>query len=232
MAYNSELLCSVPGISHGFLNVRESVCFDRKLFAEINQVHGNELVFFKRKLPHKPNADAAFTDKDNLGLGIITADCLPLLMASSDGKCICVAHGGWKGIASGIIQKCILEFGKNNINPEDIRVSIGPHIGSCCYEVSSDFPSNLLNTSISNIVNQNKTLLFHRTLSEGSKIRFDLSMCGRLVLKSMGVKDEHIDIINTCTYCSGKDLGSYRRRSHIPEEKTYQYSWIMKRSGV
>ncbi|MET6598459.1 peptidoglycan editing factor PgeF [Citrobacter portucalensis] len=232
MAYSSELLCSIPGISHGFLNVKESACFDRGQFAEINQVHGNELVFFKSKLPHRPNADAAFTDKNNLGLGVITADCLPLLMASSDGKCICVAHGGWKGIASGIIQKCILEFEKNNINPEDICVSIGPHIGSCCYEVSSDFHANLLKTSISHIVNQNEYLLFHSTLSEGSKVYFDLSMCGKLVLESMGVKDEHIDIINTCTYCSGKDLGSYRRRSHIPEAKTYQCSWILKRSGV
>jgi len=84
-----------------------------------------------------------------IALGIFVADCAPVFVALPDDGIVGILHAGWKGLAAGIIQKAcdVLseKVGKQAVRK--LRVAIGPHIGSCCYEVGQDvarlFPNSV-----------------------------------------------------------------------------------------
>lgn len=97
-----------------------------------------------RRRPERPHADAMFTAVSGQKMGVVTADCLPLLMASRDGRYVCSVHAGWRGAASGIIDNSLALFQRYHVDPQDLVVVSGPHIHPCCYEVTGDFYQALL----------------------------------------------------------------------------------------
>ncbi len=72
-------------------------------------VHGNEVHHYQQPLPTRPHADAVFTAVAGQG-GVVTADCLPLLIASRDGRYVCSVHAGWQGLVSGIVDNSLACF--------------------------------------------------------------------------------------------------------------------------
>lgn len=241
MSFQSRLLSDIPGIRYAFLDVHETAAFPYSEMAPVKLVHGNVVHHFQQPAPltDRPHADAVFTASSGQKVGVVTADCLPMLMASRDGRFVCSVHAGWRGAATGIIANSLDLFARHGIPPDEVVVAIGPHIQVCCYEVSAAFYQALLATPVAGLVKQHRDRLFlHRRGPEpaAEKARatgddtmwFDLRAFGQLLLRRAGVPESHIEWLGSCTYCTPHSLGSFRRRTHFPAEKTFQYSWIMR----
>ena len=146
------------------------------------------------------NCDGLITAEKSLTLGIFTADCMPVLMASKCGQVKAAVHAGWRGLAAGILEKTAELFKSGfGINPEDIKVYIAPHIQECCYEVGSDFGDN-----------------FGIKLANN---KFDLSKTARNILIKCGLKS--VQVSHFCTVCD-KDsrFFSYRKNKTLKRQIT------------
>ncbi len=238
MAYFSRLLADIPGIRHAFLDVHESAAFGRSHIVDIKQVHGTDILHLTEMPHNRPHVDGVFTSLTGKQIGIYTADCLPLLMASRDGRFIASVHAGWRGTAQGIVQQSVQRFVNAGVNVTDILVAIGPHIRPCCYEVSGSFREALLETAAAEQVRAHQHRLFLPTprhpnarsamAHEENSVWFDLPAFCELQLLAAGLRPENIEWLEQCTYCTPDALGSYRRRTHVPASKTQQVSWIVR----
>ena len=241
MAWFSRLLADIPGVRHAFLDVHESAAFDKSRLVDIKQVHGKEIFHFTKPSEHRPLVDGVVTSAPGAPIGVVTADCLPLLMASRDGQHVASVHAGWRGTAAGIIEQSVKQFAALGVAADEIVVAVGPHIRACCYEVSPLFYDALLQTPAKSLVSSHRQSLFtsvprqpnaHSAAArEINGLWFDLPGFGLLQLASAGVPAKNIDVLETCTYCSAEALDSYRRRTHVPAAKMQQIAWIMKERG-
>jgi YfiH family protein len=103
----------------------------------LRQVHGNTVhaVNHERRRDETPEADAAVTQIAGEVLGVLTADCLPVLFCSGDGRGIGVAHAGWRGLAGGVLEATVAQM---HDAPDRILAWLGPAIGAASYEVGDD----------------------------------------------------------------------------------------------
>ncbi|RPJ04712.1 MAG: laccase domain-containing protein, partial [Deltaproteobacteria bacterium] len=119
--------------------IAETFRFDRNRLILLNQRHGDGILLLKEPMhaiAPPLEYDALMTNVPNLFLGILTADCLPILVVDPRRKAIGAIHAGRSGTALRITSKCLKtmtdEFGSS---VGDLRIAIGPSIGSCCYEI-------------------------------------------------------------------------------------------------
>lgn len=91
-----------------------------------------------------PQADAMVTDRPGLGLGILTADCAPILFADAEAGVIGAAHAGWKGALGGVTDATVAAMRALGAAPDRITAAIGPCIGPDSYEVGPDFRDRFL----------------------------------------------------------------------------------------
>lgn len=147
------------------------------------------------------NGDFMITNLSAIGLGILTADCLPIIMVDTKNHAIGIAHAGWRGSVQKI-GPLMLQALQNNFNskPSDITVYFGPSALPCCYEVDVKFKENLENNlAQKTIINRNGALFF------------DLPLYNKLLLIDAGIPQENfISTYNKCTLCTS-DYCSYRR---------------------
>lgn len=97
-----------------------------------------------------PHADAAATREPGVVLGILTADCAPVLFADADAGVIGAAHAGWRGALGGVLGACIDAMEDLGADRESIAAGIGPCIGADSYEVGPDFPAPFLEQAADN----------------------------------------------------------------------------------
>lgn len=88
-----------------------------------------------------PRADGLVTRVPGLALGILTADCAPVLLAAARARVIGAAHAGWRGALGGVIEATIARMEALGAARDDIRAGIGPCIGPLSYEVGPEFPA-------------------------------------------------------------------------------------------
>lgn len=104
--------------------------------AWLEQVHGRQaLLLDEGALPASREADAAVTTRPGRVLAVLTADCLPVLFCSSDGRGIGVAHAGWRGLAAGVLASAVDALA---VPPGELLAWIGPAIGQEAYEVGPE----------------------------------------------------------------------------------------------
>jgi YfiH family protein len=108
-------------------------------------------VVVDRPWEHKdaPQADALVTNKPGIVLGILTADCLPILFADTKKKIIGAAHAGWKGAFDGVIESTLEAMHK--LGADDIIATIGPAIAQKSYEVGPEFIGRFVQQHIGNV---------------------------------------------------------------------------------
>lgn len=191
----------------------------KKVGAEIEnllgpyQVHSNKVVKVGEPFAERPNADALVTNKPNLALSVLTADCAPVLFFANG--VIGAAHAGWKGALSGVLDntiKAMQELGAN-----DISACVGPCIGPKSYEISEEFKENFLKDSPQSAHFFSKDNYFN--LPEYCAWR----------LKNNGL--EKIYVIKKDTYKHEEECFSYRRTTHRGEsDHGRQISAIMLKS--
>lgn len=164
------------------------------------QVHQSGVEIFKEKFTEKinnPECDGLITDQENLFLVIQVADCLPVFLFDSRTKVLGLAHIGWRGAVSGIMENFLkeaVEFSKSA--PQELNLVLGPSIGKCCYKIS-DSLAVLVDDKYIDV--------------RGNERYLDLRNLVRDRFIKSGIKEENIFFPEGCTCCADKLYQSYRR---------------------
>ncbi len=173
------------------------------------QTHSNKVIEInKQNYKNKIRSDAMITQVKGLALGVVTADCVPILIYDKPNQIIGCIHAGWKGAFSGIIRNTILKIKKLN-SKNKIYASIGPCIGKSNYEVDLTFFKRFIKKS-------RKNIKYFSKKNEKKKL-FNLRKFVMDQLLSLGVTVDHV---NHDTF-SEKDIFFSYRRSSIQKHKDY-----------
>ena len=168
----------------------------------LSQVHSSKFYYIDKNM--KPNikfvGDALITDKKNIPIAVLTADCAPILIYDNNKKMIAAIHAGWKGAYKNIVKKVIKFMIKKGCSSKNITAAIGPCISSNSYQVREDFIKKFIKKDKKNIIFFKKTK---------NKNYFDLSKYIYFQLKSLDIKK--IDIINKDTFNVKNNFFSARR---------------------
>jgi purine-nucleoside/S-methyl-5'-thioadenosine phosphorylase / adenosine deaminase len=166
-----------------------------------------------------PQADAMVTNVPNIALGILTADCAPILFADAEARVIGAAHAGWKGALGGVTDSTIAAMEELGAKRHRIAAAIGPCISQSNYEVGLEFRDRFVEID-------SRNTRFFSPSDRAHHFRFDLEgyVAERLGAAQIG----NIDRLSTCTYALEADFFSFRRTTHR-DEKDYgrQVSAIM-----
>jgi polyphenol oxidase len=178
--------------------------------ATLYQVHGREAVTVREPwaIGSAPRADAMATDVRGFALGILTADCAPILLADPQARVIGAAHAGWKGALAGVIESAVAAMEQLGAQRDRIAAAIGPCISQGSYEVGDE-----LRTSVAQV--RADDAQFFVPSERAGHWRFDLGGYARARLQDAGV--EKISVVPACTYLQEPAFFSYRRTAHRGE---------------
>lgn len=192
------------GIEHGF-GQRGTLAPEGCAFPK--QVHG---VAVHRVAEGEPpsravavSADAIVTSAPAASVGIVTADCVPILVAANEGAFVGAIHAGWRGLAAGVIEAGLAAVGDDVTSR--VHAAIGPAARGCCYEVDEPVRAGLA---------ERYAGLLEGALVPGRPGRFqlDLPLLAERVLASAGVESTRIGTeARLCTICGADRFDSYRR---------------------
>jgi hypothetical protein len=164
----------------------------------MHQVHGNDVATITTPPAAPPTADAAITRAAATVLTVRTADCLPLLFADRAGSVLAVAHAGWRGLASGVVENALAAM---DVPAADVVAWIGPAIGPQAFEVGADVLAAYCK-------NDRAAAAFFKPIREG-KWMADLPGLARARLLRAGVSDVAGGL--WCTHADAARFHSYRR---------------------
>ncbi|MFO1090544.1 MAG: peptidoglycan editing factor PgeF [Hyphomicrobiales bacterium] len=156
-----------------------------------------------------PEGDAIVTNVPGLAVGVLTADCSPVLFADATMGIVAAAHAGWKGALGGVLEATLDEIEKLGGHRRHVTVAIGPTISQASYEVDDGFRKRFLDSEPGN----------HRFFAEGKREghwQFDLPGYVRFRLEAVGVRT--IEDLSICTYADEARFYSFRRTTHRGEQ--------------
>ncbi len=177
-------------------------CSYRKLIL-LNQIHSNKFYFINKNLKFnkkKLKGDALITNIKNIAIGVLTADCVPILIYDKKAKIISIIHAGWKGAYKGIIEKVVKFLLSRGSNVKDLVAVIGPSISQKSYEIQKNFKDKFLKKD-----KQNKN--YFKLIKK--KTYFSLNRYIYSQLKKQSVNN--IEIINKDTFDPKNNFFSARR---------------------
>ena len=192
--------------------VSEKISCEKEFLITLNQKHTNKVLHFKNEesVKNKLTGDAIVCEAKNIAIGILTADCAPILFYDNAKKIIGCAHAGWKGALSGIIKNTVRKFNELNSRNEDLFAVVGPCINKENYEVEEDFFIKFISED------RNNEIFFKKNNS--TKYFFDLRGFINRQISSLNIKN--IENIDLDTF-SEKELFYSYRRSRLNKEKDY-----------
>jgi YfiH family protein len=195
-----------PGIvSQNVCDLKLAVGIHDGRIVTMKQVHGDQIVeIHDNKLKEAGEADGMITATPGIVLGVLTADCVPILFLAPKQKAVAAVHAGWRGTLAGIAQKAIGALKeKFGADVDEIEAALGPAIGSCCYEVGPDVLEPMRER--------------WGSLAEGAARKadgrsyIDLREVNRGILEHAGLARSRIHQVGPCTCCSDNEYFSYRR---------------------
>jgi YfiH family protein len=171
----------------------------------MRQVHGDGLVeVTEKRAKEVGEADGMVTRERQAYLGVLTADCVPVLLVAPKRKIVAAVHAGWRGTLAGIAAKMVRLFAqKYGMAAADIDAALGPSIGACCYEIQDDVSRPLLA--------QWGVLAESSLERRNGKCFVDLRRLNRGILEKAGIPPSAIFEIGPCTSCAKDEFFSYRR---------------------
>lgn len=170
--------------------------------ARTRQVHGRDVAHVEGPIEPWPVADAMWTERSGILLGIAAADCVPVLVADPRGP-IGAAHAGWQGTSFGVAAALVEAMVAGGAARERLVAAIGPSIGPCCYAIDEE-RAGTIRARIGDDA-------LRETVADGvRRYVFDLWSANVSQLRASGV--ERIEIAGLCTRSGGADLWSYRGR--------------------
>ncbi len=174
--------------------------FDLSAMTWLKQVHGKAAVRAE-SASDEAHADASFTQQKQHACAVLTADCLPVLLASHDGATVAAVHAGWRGLSAGVIENTVAHSGL-----KDGVAFIAPAIGPCCFEVGEDVRAAFLHGARLDQREQVERCFTH---AGAGKFLADLPKLAEQRLRELGfrVLDSQI-----CTRC---DARFYSHRASV-----------------
>ena len=171
------------------------------------QVHGAGCVTVAEPLAERPRADSLVTDRPGLALGILTADCAPVLLADRDAGVIGAAHAGWKGALAGVTDAAVAAMEAMGADRGRIAAAIGPCIARVSYEVDTAFRRGFEQSDPEN------DRFF--TDARAGHHHFDLEAYVVYRLAAAGIR--RIEALGLDTYADDTRFFSFRRATHRGE---------------
>jgi polyphenol oxidase len=177
--------------------------------ATVHQVHSPDAVVVERPWPQerRPHADAMVTNRPNLLLGILTADCAPVLLADTEAGVVGAAHAGWRGALAGVTDSVIGAMEGLGARRGRIAAAVGPCIGRSSYEVDETFRGRFLGLDPAN------QRFF--IAGPGGRPHFDLEAYVAARLTAANISS--VEALGLDTYTDAERFFSYRRATHRGE---------------
>ena len=173
----------------------------------VHQVHSPDVAVITGATEARPRADAMVTKTPGLALGILTADCQPVLFADAEAGVIGAAHAGWRGALDGVLEATVAAMEDLGADRANISAVIGPSISQRAYEVGPEFFEDFLQKDPDHS-------RFFANGREG-RYQFDLPGLGLHLLRQAGVGQA--EWTRHCTYSDAELFYSYRRTTHAGE---------------
>ncbi|TDQ82426.1 hypothetical protein A8950_2249 [Dongia mobilis] len=169
------------------------------------QVHGKNVLVVEEPLDQndRPQADGLVTRTPGINLGILTADCGPVLFADADAKVVGACHAGWKGAVGGIIEATVAAMERLGARRENIVASLGPCIGRESYEVGTEFPQPFIAQDPGNA----------RFFTVNACRRFQFDLMGYIESRLLALGLAEIEVTGHDTCALESDFFSYRRKT-------------------
>ena len=178
----------------------------------VKQVHGTDALIVDRPVTgadrFEGGWDALITDQPGVTVVVRTADCVPVLVYDRRRTAVAAIHAGWRGALARIVPKTIESLiARFGIQPSDLRVSIGPSAGPCCYEIDQAVlePLRKSRQDWPSLVRDDR----------GLKARLDLKALVRRQTVETGIPFEQTTVVNVCTICHPALFYSYRREGRV-----------------
>ncbi len=193
------------GASHGFALAEPHAAAG---VVRPRQVHGATVVSLAQcqQQASPCEADALVSTTPEAKISIVSADCVPLLLATRDGSAVAAVHAGWRGLARGVVGAGVRALvASGGVAPADLLAGIGPHIGPCCYEVDGPVLDALRQRFAGGL---EEAL---RPARSGHAL-LDLGVLTRSALEREGLSASAIGAAaGPCTHCDPRRFHSYRR---------------------
>ncbi len=187
--------------------VAEAVQVDLTALQSVHQIHSADVLTLTEPSNKSTKADAMVTATKGIGLGILSADCAPILFSDPDAAVVGAAHSGWKGAIGGIAQATIAAMEAIGAKRENITAVVGPSISQRAYEVGPEFFEDFIAHDME----------YSRFFAQGAgdHMQFDLPSFCLHQLRAAGVG--HAIWTGHCTYSDPDRFYSYRRTCHHNE---------------
>jgi len=196
-------LLAERGIEHGF-GVRGTL--PPANFRRVNQVHGARIATERECAgPTPPAADGVVSASPGIAVAVFTADCVPILLATSCGTTVAAVHAGWRGLAAGVVGAGVAAVRGLASNPSPLVAAIGPHIGACCYEVDAPVVDALRGRFAHALPGAVRP-------TRPGHVAIDLASLAREALVGAGLAPDAVGVLpDACTRCDPERFHSYRR---------------------
>lgn len=222
----SQGLIAGLNIGHGAEDESEAVAENRRRaieavlpgarLATVYQVHSPDVVEVREPWPHegRPRADAMVTREPGLLLGVVTADCAPVLLADREAGVIGAAHAGWRGAQGGVLENTVAAMERLGARRSSIAAAIGPAIAQPSYEVDATFRENF-------------SAADEQFFAAGRAGRWQFDLEGYATRRLAAAGIGTVERLGLDTYLAEDRFFSYRRATHLGEP-TYgrQFSLI------
>jgi len=215
----SKGVCGGLNVGLGSDDDPEAVRTNRRLAVEavapgarlvtVHQVHSGTAMAATEPFPDdaRPPADALVTDRPGLALGILTADCTPVLFADREAGVVGAAHAGWKGAIGGVIESTVGQMEALGADRTRIVAAVGPTIARKSYEVDEGFFRRFTSENEEN----------ERFFSSGKPSHYQFDLEGFVVSRLAGAGLSRIEALGLDTYSDSDRFFSYRRATHRGE---------------
>ncbi len=173
------------------------------------QVHSGDALAIDGPVPREalPKADAVVTRTKGLAIGVLTADCTPVLLADAEAGVIGAAHAGWRGAAGGVLEAAIAQMEGLGATRGRIVAAVGPTINQSAYEVGADFEDALA------AADANSAAFFVR----GAKGKSQFDLPGYVADRLRRARIASVECRTLCTYENESLFFSFRRSTHRGE---------------
>ena len=185
---------------------------DANRLQTLYQIHSADVVMVNHSYPassDRPQADAMVTNERGIALGILTADCVPVLFADASARVVGAAHAGWKGAFGGVVAATVKTMQEHGARPNHIVAAIGPAIAQESYQVDALFHAKFVDK------HPQYQFFFEHDDEKTGHYLFDLKGFVKYQCEQAGIA--HCEVMLHNTYLQESEFYSYRRATHRQE---------------
>jgi len=189
-------------VKHNHLLLSKELGYDAETLVYMSQIHSDRIVIVNETMNFTtpPQCDALITNRPNIPLMVMSADCTPILLYDPRHNAIGAVHAGRAGALNEILPKTLHAMGQEyGSTLSDIVVLLGPSIHGCCYEVNETIAKDVIEKGYEEALQRIE-----------EKVFLDVNTILLAQLEMLGIREEHIEIIDACTSCHHETYFSYR----------------------